>query len=235
MNNAPNHNDYFNLHTTGIGYLQRMREVPVKSGQPYLAVDINALQGKSDNPQKLRFDLIVTGASAEADIDFICGILNEQQLVDPKILVAFKASDLDPQFFTYKKGDKQGQQGVCIKARLIKLKYCKINGVLVDLPSAQAQGDEDEEGMSDQGEGEFMPEPEPTPAPRAAQQAPARQAQPAGAPQPTRSFAPRAGEAGPSAQPARQAQPARTPQPLERSFVPRQSRPSRYPQAAAQR
>ena len=77
-----------------------MREVPVKSGQPYLAVDINALQGKSDNPQKLRFDLIV--------IDFICGILNEQQLVDPKILVAFKASDLEPQFFTYKKGDKQG-------------------------------------------------------------------------------------------------------------------------------
>jgi len=135
MNNESNHNDYFNLHTTGIGYLQRMREVPVKSGQPYLAVDINALQGKSNNPQKLRFDLIVTGASAEADIDFICGILNEQQLVDPKILVAFKASDLDPQFFTYQKGDKQGQQGVCIKARLIKLKYCKINGEIVELPS----------------------------------------------------------------------------------------------------
>ncbi|MGH7261726.1 MAG: DUF3577 domain-containing protein, partial [Nitrospiraceae bacterium] len=33
---------YFDLHVTGIGYLNRAREVPVPRGQAFLAVDISA-------------------------------------------------------------------------------------------------------------------------------------------------------------------------------------------------
>ena len=34
---------YFNLHTVGIGYLNRVREVQVRRGQPFMACDIAAL------------------------------------------------------------------------------------------------------------------------------------------------------------------------------------------------
>jgi hypothetical protein len=33
---------YFNLHTVGIGYLNRVREVQVRRGQPFMACDIAA-------------------------------------------------------------------------------------------------------------------------------------------------------------------------------------------------
>ena len=134
-------NGYFNLHANGFGYFQRAREVQAKGGKSYVACDINSLQGPSNETRKLRFDLIVTGESAQADVDFICNWIIEQQLEDPKVLVSFRASDLDPQFFIYQHGANKGSHGSCIKARLIRLTYCSINGQVVQLPSAQASGE----------------------------------------------------------------------------------------------
>ncbi len=31
---------YFDLHTTGIGYLNRIREVPIRRGEPFLAASV---------------------------------------------------------------------------------------------------------------------------------------------------------------------------------------------------
>ncbi|MCE4352144.1 DUF3577 domain-containing protein, partial [Xanthomonas hortorum pv. cynarae] len=45
MNTTSNEKSYFDLHTSGIGYLQRAREVPVRGGrraQPFLACTIAA-------------------------------------------------------------------------------------------------------------------------------------------------------------------------------------------------
>ncbi|WP_439955200.1 DUF3577 domain-containing protein, partial [Klebsiella pneumoniae] len=43
MNTTSNEKSYFDLHTSGIGYIQRVREVPVRGGrraQPFLACTI---------------------------------------------------------------------------------------------------------------------------------------------------------------------------------------------------
>ncbi|WP_334109179.1 DUF3577 domain-containing protein, partial [Methylobacillus sp.] len=48
MNATSNEKSYFDLHTSGIGYIQRAREVPVRGGrraQPFLACTIAALVG----------------------------------------------------------------------------------------------------------------------------------------------------------------------------------------------
>ena len=40
---------FFDLHTRGIGYLNRIREVTVRKGQPFMAVTVAALRGTSDD------------------------------------------------------------------------------------------------------------------------------------------------------------------------------------------
>ena len=55
---------YFDLHTTGVGYLSRVREVKVKKGEPFLCVDISALRGTSDAVEYTRFDCRVSGEEA---------------------------------------------------------------------------------------------------------------------------------------------------------------------------
>ena len=42
---------YFDLHTTGIGYLNLVREVTPKEGSPFLSITIAALRGSVDNAQ----------------------------------------------------------------------------------------------------------------------------------------------------------------------------------------
>lgn len=138
-------NGYFNLHANGFGYLQRIRDVAASKGKSYVACDINSLQGPSDDTKKLRFDLIVTGASAQADVEFIRDYVARRELANPTILVSFRASDLEPTFFEFKNGPKKGTQGTCVKARLIRLSYSSIDGVVIELPSAQVPVQDDEQ------------------------------------------------------------------------------------------
>src|SRR3546814_6007803 len=44
-----NEKSYFDLHITGLGYLNRIREVKPKKGDAFLACDIAALNGPSDD------------------------------------------------------------------------------------------------------------------------------------------------------------------------------------------
>ena len=55
---------YFDLHITGLGYLNRIREVKPKKGDAFLACDIAALNGPSDDVAYVRFDTRVSGSSA---------------------------------------------------------------------------------------------------------------------------------------------------------------------------
>lgn len=56
---------YFNLHITGLGYLNRIREVTPKKGESFLACDIAAINGPSDAPEYRRFDVRVSGSEAQ--------------------------------------------------------------------------------------------------------------------------------------------------------------------------
>jgi hypothetical protein len=124
---------YFDLHITGIGYLNRYREVkPPRGGDSFSAVEIAALHGEKSQVQKTRFDCKVSGGEAKQ-------ILRDLKIhldADKHVLVKFKLSDLSPETFTYAKGEKKGQTGVSLKARLLCIDWAQIDGQYVIRPKA---------------------------------------------------------------------------------------------------
>ncbi len=56
---------YFDLYTTGIGYLNRVREVTPKEGSPFWSVTIAALRGSADDAQYSYFECRVSGKQAQ--------------------------------------------------------------------------------------------------------------------------------------------------------------------------
>ena len=118
---------YFDLHVRGIGYLNRIREVQVRRGPGFMACDIAALYGPADAVQYTRFDCKVTGAEAERLVRRCWDAVNAQK----KVLVAFRISDLWVDPFLYEKGERAGQPGASLKARLLYLGWIKIDGQLV--------------------------------------------------------------------------------------------------------
>ncbi|MEW7996444.1 MAG: STY4534 family ICE replication protein [Candidatus Thiodiazotropha endolucinida] len=134
QNNPSQDDNYFNLHLTGLGYLNRVREVPVKRGSNFFAVDISAMHGKSDDVQYTRFDCRVSGKEAEAILTQIKPMIDNDE---NKVLVGFKLGDLYPDIFVYNKGKKEGQTGVSLKARLLRIEWVKVNGKLIEIDLPQ--------------------------------------------------------------------------------------------------
>lgn len=129
--------EYFNLHTNGIGYLNRVRWVETKGrgrrSEPFLACSISALRGSSDEVQYTYFDLRVSGKDA---IDLVEGLQNEVN-DNRKVIVSFRIADIYPHTYERQVQDSQrrptGQmeQAALIKGRLILINSVKVDGVLV--------------------------------------------------------------------------------------------------------
>ncbi|NWB12747.1 DUF3577 domain-containing protein [Pseudomonas sp. D5002] len=115
---------YFNLHTVGIGYLNRVREVQVRRGQPFMACDIAALHGATDAVEYTRFDCKVAGGEAERLIRLYMDAVNAEK----KVLLSFRIGDLWIDPFLYEKGARQGQPGASLKGRLLFIDWIKVNG-----------------------------------------------------------------------------------------------------------
>ncbi len=119
---------FFDLHTTGIGYLNRIREVnPRGKGKPFMAVAIAALHGSADEVEYSYIDCNVVGADAEKLIRRC------QEAVDAgkKVLAGFRIGDIWADAFTYEKGDKKGQPGASLKGRLLFIGWIKVDGETV--------------------------------------------------------------------------------------------------------
>lgn len=115
---------YFDLHTNGIGYLNRVREVTPEEGTPFLSVTIAALRGSVDNVQYTHFECHVSGKKAQEIVRQLKSAV-EGKL---KVLIGFTLSDLYAESFTYKNGDKAGETGVSLKARLLSIAWAKVDG-----------------------------------------------------------------------------------------------------------
>jgi hypothetical protein len=117
---------YFDLHTTGVGYLNRPREVQLKKGS-FLAVEIAALRGEASDVEYTRFDCRVSGTEAQT----VIRNLKPEVEAEKKVLVGFKIGDLYPTTFVYDKGKNEGKTGVSLKAHLLRILWAKVDGVLV--------------------------------------------------------------------------------------------------------
>ncbi|WP_248767855.1 STY4534 family ICE replication protein [Pseudomonas sp. MWU12-2345] len=128
MSNQTNETKFFDLHTTGIGYLNRIREVSVRKGKPFMAVTVAALRGSSDEVEYTYIDCNVVGEEAERLIRRCQDAVNNK---GKKVLVSFRIGDIWPDTFTYDKGDKIGKTGVSLKGRLLFIGWVKVDGETV--------------------------------------------------------------------------------------------------------
>src|SRR5215207_2040106 len=118
---------YFNLHTSGIGYLNRVREVAVRRGNAFLACEIAALHGAAGAVEYTRIDCNVVGTDAEQLIHSCMAAVQAEQ----KVLLSFRIGDLWVDPFLYQKGERAGQPGASLKGRLLYIAWIKIDGALV--------------------------------------------------------------------------------------------------------
>ena len=119
MSTTSNEKSYFDLHTSGIGYIQRVREVPVRGGrraQPFLACTIAALVGSAKDPSYRYFDVKVSGAEAKKLVERYIGVDDPKQ----RPLVRFRLGDLWGDAYIRDKGEQKGQAAASLKARLLK-------------------------------------------------------------------------------------------------------------------
>ncbi len=119
-----NESKYFDLHTNGIGYLNRVREVTPEEGTPFLSVTIAALRGGVDNVQYTHFECHVSGKKAQEIVRRLKSAVEGKS----KVLIGFTLSDLYAEPFTFKNGDKAGETGVSLKARLLRVSWAKVDG-----------------------------------------------------------------------------------------------------------
>ena len=115
---------YFDLHTDGLGYLNRIREVTPKEGTPFLSATIAALRGSVDNVQYTHFECRVSGKQAQELVRQLKPAVEGKS----KVLIGFTLSDLYAEVFTFKSGDKAGETGISLKARLLRIAWAKVDG-----------------------------------------------------------------------------------------------------------
>lgn len=123
---------YFNLHLEGFANLYDARWIRPKPGQsfePFLQVRAVHLQGKHDNAEPLFIDFKVTGAAAKRIIEhFMDSISDEAQ----KVSAVVKSGDIR---ITPKMHN--GEPRVFVGARLLTVKYLKVNGEQIALEPFQ--------------------------------------------------------------------------------------------------
>ena len=139
---APNKNQsFYDLYINGIGFLDRIRMVTPKNGNPFMAVTVGlqdgeVVEGDYSKVSTTYLDCRVAGSRA-------FNILNDhvlQEDVDQAntvIRAVVKTGGLDAEMFTYEQGSKQGQNGVSLKSRLLQVTHLYIAGNAVDLSGYQ--------------------------------------------------------------------------------------------------
>jgi hypothetical protein len=129
---------YFDLITTGVGYLNRARTVKLRQGAGYECVSIAALRGHVDSPEYSYFDCRIVGEQALAFVETHKEAINDY---NTKVLVRFNVGDGEATSYEISSGDNKGQRRHCIKARLLKITWAKVGDDVIDLGLDEAADD----------------------------------------------------------------------------------------------
>ena len=115
---------FFDLQTSGLGYINQIREVAPEGGDAFWTVNLAALRGSVDNVQYTHFECRVSGKQAQ---DLVRQL---RPAVDGKLkgLIGFTLSDLVGEAFLFKQGERAGTPGFSMKARLLRISWAKVDG-----------------------------------------------------------------------------------------------------------
>ena len=128
-----NEDKYFNLMTTGYGFLNRVRIVtPRTGGQPYMAVACAINNGKVDADgkcPKCYIDTIVRGEQAKRVVQYLL----DNNLTDSTVQAQITIGDIAPILW-----EKDGEPQAGLKGRLVALANVKVNGQLLTLEAEKS-------------------------------------------------------------------------------------------------
>lgn len=133
-----NTHQYFNLHTKGVGYINRFREGEVKTQAgkfKFCSVTVGFLRGSADNVQYTYVDCIIRNAE-------ICEVLKAKQdniNGDNKVLAVVTVGDIYAETFEH-----NGKTLAGMKGRLIGMTQLKVDGQIV-WHKAESESDEHNE------------------------------------------------------------------------------------------
>lgn len=153
---------HFNLHVSGIGYLNRVRWVqPKQKGRkadPFLACSISALRGNAEDPQYTYFDVRVSGTEAVELVEKCMEDVDQRR----KVVVSFKIGDIYTDMYQRDvkvDGQKTGEKEMAclIKGRLLLINTITIEGervysrraedeALPTAPDGGTQSSQDDQG-----------------------------------------------------------------------------------------
>lgn len=129
---------YFNLHLEGFANLYNARWIQPKQGQsfePFLQVRGVYLQGRHDSAQPLFIDFKVTGTVAQKVIEHYMGSISDET---QKVSAVVKCGDLR---YTVKSYDDGHGPRVFTSARMLTIKWLKVDGEVIDLrPFQETEG-----------------------------------------------------------------------------------------------
>ena len=123
MTENTHENPYFDLITTGVGYLNRARTVKPRQGAGYECVAIAALRGHVGSPEYTYLDCRIVGEKALEFVSTYKEAINDR---DTKVLVRFNVGDGAAESYEIKRGENQGQRRHQIKGRLLKITWAKV-------------------------------------------------------------------------------------------------------------
>lgn len=158
--NATTQSNHFNLHVSGIGYLNRVRWVqPKQAGrkaQPFLACSISALRGSAESPDYTYLDLRVSGQEAAELVENCLPAVKD----DRKVVISFKVGDIYPHLYerdVRKDGRKTGEKEMAclIKGRLLLINTITIDGERV-YQRAQDEGRQPEADVQTPGDDGYV-------------------------------------------------------------------------------
>jgi hypothetical protein len=162
--NAATQTNHFNLHVSGIGYLNRVRWVqPKQAGrkaQPFLACSVSALRGNAEAPDYTYLDLRVSGQEAAELVEKCMEDVDQNR----KVVISFKVGDIYPHLYERDvkvEGRKTGEKEMAclIKGRLLLINTITIDGERVysrqaedEAPAPESEGSaessQDDEGST---------------------------------------------------------------------------------------
>ena len=150
----------FNVIIQGFGYINRIREVQPKNGDPYLACDVAFLQGTQDNIEYARFNCVIRGRAKGIIRALFAG--PQGKVVPPEkttVRASMVLGGVSPRTFVYNSGDKKGQTGIAIHSVMLSIKWLKVGDVVIDLePGSQEAGNAQPANQAANGQPDFVRE-----------------------------------------------------------------------------
>ena len=111
--------NFINLHTSGIGYIRRVRNVAVRKGGAFYAASISAMfgeKGVKDGVQYVPYDVKAVSEQAEQVLQLIQADANDQ---NKRVMVRFNIGDAYIDSFKHQSGARAGETGLTMKGRLL--------------------------------------------------------------------------------------------------------------------